>query len=134
MSVGFAVEEASYCSSKKRPAFEAVGVVTDLVVVSVSKTNAASESFVDNGVAEKERIEERRWERMVVFPEPDSPLKTPRHQEFSFYDFGPSKMFDLQENYCLVLCSPSQSCPSPPSQVLCLSHCTPRFSAIRTLR
>ena len=75
MSVGFAVDEASYCSSKKRPAFEAVGVVTDLVVVSVSKTNAASESFVDSGVAEKERIEERRWERMVVFPEPDSPLE-----------------------------------------------------------
>lgn len=75
MSVGFAVEEASYCSSKKRPALEAVGVVTDFVVVSVSKTNAASESFVDSGVAEKERIEERTWERMVVFPEPDSPLQ-----------------------------------------------------------
>lgn len=91
MSVGFAVEEASYCSSKKRPAFEAVGVVTDLVVVSVSKTNAASESFVDNGVAEKERIEERRWERMVVFPEPDSPLKKLRHQESSFCDLSPNR-------------------------------------------
>lgn len=74
MRVGFAVEEASYCNSKKRPALEAVGVVTDLVVVSVSKTNAASESFVDNGVAEKERIEDSKWERRVVFPDPDSPL------------------------------------------------------------
>lgn len=81
--MGFAVEEASYCNSKKRPAFEAVGVVTDLVVVSVSKTNAARESFVDNGVAEKERIEERRWERMVVFPEPDSPLKRCNVSDFS---------------------------------------------------
>jgi hypothetical protein len=38
MSVGFTVEEVSYWSSKKRPAFDAVGVVAVLVVVSVSKT------------------------------------------------------------------------------------------------
>lgn len=74
MRVGFAVDDASYCSSKKSPALDAVGVATDLVVVSVSKINAASESFVDNGVEEKESMEERRWDRIVVFPEPDSPL------------------------------------------------------------
>lgn len=54
---------------------EAVGVVRDLVVVSVSNTKAARDSLVDNGVEEKERIEERRCERMVVLPEPDSPLQ-----------------------------------------------------------
>lgn len=75
MREGFAVEEASYCNSRKRPAFEAVGVVTDFVVVSVSKTKAASESFAESGVAEKARIEDRRCERIVVLPEPDSPLK-----------------------------------------------------------
>jgi hypothetical protein len=68
------VEEASYCSSKKRPAFEAVCVVIDFVVVRVSKTNAASESLDDNGVEEKDKNEERRWDRTVVFPAPDSPL------------------------------------------------------------
>lgn len=76
MSVGLVVDDASYCSSKKSPAFDAVGVVRDLVVVSVSKTKAARESFVDNGVDEKERIEESRCERMVVLPEPDSPLQS----------------------------------------------------------
>lgn len=40
----------SYCSSKKRPALDAVGVVTDLVVVRLSKTNAAYESLFDSGV------------------------------------------------------------------------------------
>ncbi len=53
---------------------EAVGVVRDFVVVSVSKTKAASDSFVDNGVDEKDRMDERRCERIVVLPEPDSPL------------------------------------------------------------
>jgi hypothetical protein len=48
--------------------------VTDLVVVKVSKTNAASDSLDDRGVEEKERNEERRCERTVVLPEPDSPL------------------------------------------------------------
>lgn len=70
------VDEASYCNSKKRPAFDAVGVVRDFVVVSVSNTKAARESFVDSGVDEKDRIEESRCERMVVLPEPDSPRKT----------------------------------------------------------
>ena len=49
-------------------------MVRDLVVVRVSNTNAARESFVDKGVEENERNEERRCERIVVFPEPDSPL------------------------------------------------------------
>ena len=53
---------------------EAVGVVTDLVVVKVSYTNAAREILVDRGVDERERSEDKRCERMVVFPEPDSPL------------------------------------------------------------
>ena len=75
MSVGLLVDEASYCSSKKRPAFDAVGVVKDFVVVNVSNTKAARESFVDSGVEEKDRIEESRCERMVVLPEPDSPLQ-----------------------------------------------------------
>ena len=78
MSVGFIVDEASYCNSKKRPAFDAVGVVKDFVVVNVSNTKAARESFVDSGVDEKERIEESRCERMVVLPEPDSPLQSQR--------------------------------------------------------
>ncbi len=53
-------EAVSYCSSKKRPAFEAVGVVAVLVVVKVSKTNAASESFVDRGVEDLLRRAESR--------------------------------------------------------------------------
>jgi hypothetical protein len=40
----------------------------------VSKTNAASESLVDRGVDEKDRKEDKRWDRTVVLPEPDSPL------------------------------------------------------------
>lgn len=44
------------------------------VVVSASNTNAAKDSFFDNGVDEKERRAERKCERMVVFPAPDSPL------------------------------------------------------------
>lgn len=74
INVGFTEDDASYCNSKKRPAFEAVGVVTDFVVVSVSKTKAANESLLDNGVEEKDRKEVNRCERIVVFPEPDSPL------------------------------------------------------------
>lgn len=50
MSVGLIDEAVSYCSSKKRPALDAVGVVAVLVVVKVSKTYAARDSFVDNGV------------------------------------------------------------------------------------
>lgn len=46
----------------------------DLVVVSVSKTKAARDSFEDKGVDEKDKNEDRRCERMVVLPEPDSPL------------------------------------------------------------
>lgn len=49
-------------------------VVTDLVVVRVSKTNAARDSFEERGVEENERNDERRCDRTVVLPEPDSPL------------------------------------------------------------
>ena len=76
MSVGFTVDEASYCNSKKRPAFDAVGVVRDFVVVRVSNTKAARESLVDSGVDEKDKMEESRCERIVVLPEPDSPLQS----------------------------------------------------------
>jgi len=38
MSVGLTDEAVSYCSSKNRPAFDAVGVVAVFVVVRVSKT------------------------------------------------------------------------------------------------
>ena len=55
---------------------EAVGVVTDLVVVRVSKTKAAKESFFDNGVAEYSRSAERRCDLSVVLPAPVSPLKS----------------------------------------------------------
>lgn len=59
---------------------EAVGVVRDLVVVSVSNTKAARESFVDSGVDEKDSIEDNRWDLMVVLPDPDSPLHKPIYQ------------------------------------------------------
>ena len=45
-------------------------------MVRVSKTKAARDNLVDNGVDEKERIEERRCDLIVVFPEPDSPRNT----------------------------------------------------------
>jgi hypothetical protein len=48
--------------------------VAVLVVVSVSKTYAASETLLDSGVDDLLRSEARRWDRMVVFPDPDSPL------------------------------------------------------------
>lgn len=51
---------ASYCNSIKRPAFEAVGVVIDLVVVRVSNTKAAYDSLVESGVEDKESMEERK--------------------------------------------------------------------------
>jgi hypothetical protein len=51
-----------------------VGVVTDFVVVSVSNTKAAREILVDRGVEENESNEDKRCERMVVFPDPVSPL------------------------------------------------------------
>ena len=54
-----------------------MGVVRDLVVVRVSNTKAARESFVDSGVDENDNIEDNRWDLMVVLPEPDSPLHVP---------------------------------------------------------
>lgn len=74
MSVGLTEEAVSYCNSKKRPALDAVGVVAVLVVVKVSKTYAARDSFVDSGVEDLLRRADRRWERTVVLPDPDSPL------------------------------------------------------------
>lgn len=67
-------DDSSYCNSKKSPAFDAVGVVTDLVVVKVSKTKAANDNLVDRGVAENERRVDSRCDRTVVLPEPVSPL------------------------------------------------------------
>ena len=48
--------------------------MSDFVVVRVSNTKAARDSLVDSGVDEKERKEESRCDRIVVLPEPDSPL------------------------------------------------------------
>jgi hypothetical protein len=56
--------------------FESVGVVAVLVVVKVSKTYADRDSLVDNGVEDLANRAESKWERIVVFPEPDSPKKT----------------------------------------------------------
>lgn len=53
-------EVVSYCSSKNKPALDAVGVVTDFVVVNVSNTKAAKDSFLDRGVEEYCRRDERR--------------------------------------------------------------------------
>lgn len=51
-----------------------MGVVTDFVVVRVSKTNAAKESFFERGVAEYSSSAERRCDLNVVLPAPVSPL------------------------------------------------------------
>lgn len=72
--VGLTEVVPSYCNSRKRPAFDAVGVVRDFVVVRVSKTNAAYDSFDDRGVDENERNAESACARIVVFPDPLSPL------------------------------------------------------------
>lgn len=53
---------------------EAVGVVEDLVVVRVSNRNEAKDILLDRGVEEKLRRDERRCDRSVVLPDPDSPL------------------------------------------------------------
>lgn len=74
MSVGLIEDDPSYCNSRKRPAFDAVCVVKDFVVVRASKTKVAYESFDERGVDEKERNDDRRCERMVDFPDPFSPL------------------------------------------------------------
>lgn len=74
IKVGCSVEEVSYCSSKNKPDLDAVGVVSDFVVVSVSNTNAAKDSFFERGVDEYCKSEDRRCDRIVVLPEPDSPL------------------------------------------------------------
>lgn len=91
------VDEASYCNSKKRPAFDAVGAVRDFVVVSVSNTKVARESFVDSGVDEKDSIDESRCERMVVLPEPDSPLQSQGTQHLTRK--GTSRSLDDRVTY-----------------------------------
>ena len=68
------MEAVSYWSSKNKPAFDAVGVVAVLVVVRASKTNEAKESFLESGVEVNSSKADKRCERMVVFPAPDSPL------------------------------------------------------------
>jgi hypothetical protein len=50
MRMGLVEADVSYCSSKNRPAREAIGVVAVFVVVSASKTYAARESLLDKGV------------------------------------------------------------------------------------
>ena len=105
----------------------------DLVVVRVSKTKAASDSFVDKGVDEKDKMEESRWDLIVVFPEPDSPLVA-LDVSYVSMEYKPRSLRDgLQENNRLVLRSPSQPRPSSSSQVFGLAHRTTRFTAIRTL-
>jgi hypothetical protein len=74
IKVGCDVEAVSYCNSKKSPAFDAVGVVAVFVVVSVSNTYAARESFVERGVDDFLRMADSKCDRTVVLPEPDSPL------------------------------------------------------------
>jgi hypothetical protein len=51
-SVAWFDVEVLYCSSSKRPALEAMGVVVVFVVVKASKTKLACSIFFDNGVAE----------------------------------------------------------------------------------
>jgi hypothetical protein len=63
-----------YWSSSRRPDLEAMGVVSDFVVVKASKTKLACSIFLDKGVAEYESRDLSVCPRMVVFPEPDSPL------------------------------------------------------------
>ena len=75
ISVGLTDDEPSYCSSKKSPAFDAVGVVKDLVVVNVSKIKEAYDNLDDNGVDENERKDDNTCARRVVLPAPLSPLQ-----------------------------------------------------------
>lgn len=65
----------SYCSSKNRPALEAVGVVIDFVVVSESNTKAANDNFFDSGVLLYCNKLLSTCDLIVVFPVPDSPLR-----------------------------------------------------------
>jgi hypothetical protein len=83
MRVGCIVVEVSYCSSKKRPAFDAVGVVADFVVVNESKTKMALDSFCESGVPERASTLVTRWARRVVLPEPDSPLLIVSHAKLA---------------------------------------------------
>ena len=72
-----------YWSSSMRPDLDAEGVVSDLVVVKASKTKLAHSIFLDSGVAEYERRCLSMWPRIVVFPEPVSPLDPLAHAVWS---------------------------------------------------
>jgi hypothetical protein len=138
MRVGYIAEEVSYWSSKKRPAFDAVGVRADLVVVKLSNTNAAYESLLESGVEEKERKAERRCDLSVVFPEPDSPLC--HCVRFELWCHNVERLhvlkigINLQENNSLVLAAMSQSSPSSRGQLFGCCHGTALLSAIWTSR
>jgi hypothetical protein len=77
-SVAWFEVDVLYCSSSRSPDLEAMGVVSDLVVVKASKTKLACSTFFDSGVAEYESSDRSRCPRRVVFPEPDSPLSRVR--------------------------------------------------------
>jgi hypothetical protein len=71
-------------------------------VVSVSKTYAASDSFVESGVDDFLRSADSKCDRTVVLPDPDSPLLKIRS---SPVQAGPTRdqlIRDSQENYGLV--------------------------------
>lgn len=69
----------------------------DFVVVKLSKTKAAREILEDSGVDENARKEDRRCDRMVVLPEPDSPLRPCEYK-----DIQDELGSDLQEDHCLI--------------------------------
>lgn len=132
IKVGLTDEEASYCSSKNRPALDAVGVVTDLVVVRVSNTKAAYDSFVDRGVEENERNDDSRCDRIVVLPEPLSPLlcrQSVNHERGTLNSLG----VHLQKDYGLVLPPGTQTSEGASCQVLRLGHGTALLPTIWAL-
>lgn len=128
MRVGLTAEDVSYWSSKNKPALEAVGVVAVLVVVKVSKTYAASDSFEDNGVEDLLSRAVSRWERIVDLPEPDSPL-----QMISYEGHTIERLQGLQENNSLVFGTCPKSRESSLGHVLGSSHGTSLLSSIWTL-
>jgi hypothetical protein len=106
-------------------------VVAVLVVVSVSKTYAASESLVDRGVEDLSRSAVRRWARMVDLPAPDSPLSSGVSQMLAGSRLACEPQ-DLQEHDCLVLGAVSKSQPGTISQVFGASHGAAVLAAIRS--
>ena len=78
------------------------------MVVNVSKTKAARESFVESGVDEKDRNEASRCDRMVVLPEPDSPLQSQETQHLTSkrYKWIGGRPHHSQKDHCLILSPP----------------------------